>query len=226
MKHSIWFWLYFIVAIIMATYFTTRTIMTGLGYGGAAHIHNIYINTNADHSDLNTVAAAAAIAPGTRTYTANLKQINDRVNAVPGVRASSIRRTPNGNLSIKVDLYKAVASWTDGENYFPLSGDGTIVNKPSSQRVAGSIVFKDEIPNEVSQITHDVKTLIGYIDYMQWIENRRWNIQTTTGITILLPEINPSAAIGTLFLLNKNHQLLSKDVKIIDMRDTARILIR
>ena len=61
---------------------------------------------------------------------------------------------------------------------------------------------------------------------MEWIENRRWNIVTNGGTTIMLPEKNPSAAIGHLIILNKNHAILDRDIKIIDMRDDARILVK
>ena len=36
MKRSIWFWLSFIIAVILAIYFATRIIMTGMGQDGAA----------------------------------------------------------------------------------------------------------------------------------------------------------------------------------------------
>jgi cell division septal protein FtsQ len=49
---------------------------------------------------------------------------------------------------------------------------------------------------------------------------------TNDGITIMLPEKNPLAAIGTLISLNTNHNILSKDIKLIDMRDSARILVK
>ena len=68
--------------------------------------------------------------------------------------------------------------------------------------------------------------LLGQVDYLEWIENRRWDLHTTGGITIMLPEQSPETAIGTILVLNKNHNLLSKSIKVIDMRDDARILVK
>ena len=68
--------------------------------------------------------------------------------------------------------------------------------------------------------------MVGVLDYMEWIENRRWNMYTNDGIVVLLPEENPIAAIGTLISLNNNHHILSKKIQMIDMRDSARILIK
>ncbi len=226
MKRSFWFWLYFVIAIILAVYFATRIIMTGLGYGQNAYVRNISITTDSKNKDLTAIATAAAIAPASKTYSIDLDQINARINEVPGVKESAVRRKPDGNLSVKVELYKAVALWTDGENYFPLSADGTIVNQPKETRDEGTVVFRGSVPNDIKEITKAAHNLLGDLDYMEWIEGRRWNLHTTGGITVLLPEKDPAAAIGSLIVLNNNHHILSKKLTIIDMRDSSRILVK
>ncbi len=226
MKRSIWFWVYFVVAIILAIYFASRIIMIGLGYGPMAHVRSINVSADQNDKDLTALAAAAAVAPGTRAYATDLNQINARIAAVPGVRQSAVRRKPDGNLAVRVKLYRAVALWTDGQNYFPLSADGTIVQRPVPTRAAGTVLFQGPVPNDISEITKVAHNMIGDLDCLEWIEGRRWNLITTGGITVMLPEENPGDAIGSLMILNKNHQILSKDIKIIDMRDPARILIK
>ena len=64
------------------------------------------------------------------------------------------------------------------------------------------------------------------IDFMEWVENRRWNIHTVNGITVMLPETDPDMAVNTLITLNNNHQILAKNLSVIDMRDSARILVK
>ena len=86
MKRSILFWLYFVIAIILAIYFSTRIIMTGLGYGSAAKVRSRSISTDSKDKDLTAVATAAAVAPGTKSYDINLSETNQRINDVPGVK--------------------------------------------------------------------------------------------------------------------------------------------
>ena len=226
MKRSIWFWLYFIVAIGLAIYFATRIIMVISGYGVNSYVRNIAISADSKNKDLNAIATAAAIAPATNSYTIDLQQVKDRIRAVPGVKEAAIRRKPDGNLSIKVQLYEAIALWTDGENYFPISADGTIVNKPRQERDENSVVFRGPVPNDISEITKAAHNLLSDLDYMEWIEGRRWNLHTSGDITVLLPEKNPADAIGSLIVLNKNHKILSKKLTTIDMRDSSRILVK
>lgn len=226
MKRTIWFWLYFIIAILLAIYFSVRIIMTTMGHTTVSRVHSISISADVRDKDLSALAAAAAIAPGTGAFSVDLDALNARVGAVPGVRASAVHRRADGNLVVRVKLYRAVALWTDGQNYFPLSADGTIVNQPDAERKSGTVLFRGPLPSDVGEITNAAHNLIGNLDYMEWIENRRWNLITTGGTTILLPEKNPDDAIAQLIVLDKNHKILSRDIKTIDMRDSARILVK
>lgn len=226
MKRSIWFWLSFVLAIILAIYFCVRIVMTTTGHGTLSRIRNISISADINNKDLSSLAAAASVAPGTGSYSIDLDTLNTRIGSVPGVHKSAVRRMPNGNLAVRVSLYRAVALWTDGEHYFPLSADGTIVNQPSDTRNIGNIVFRGSVPNNITDITNAAHNLIGDIDYLEWIESRRWNIHTLGGITVMLPENDPISAIGTLVSLNNNHKILGKKIKTIDMRDAARILVK
>lgn len=200
--------------------------MTTMGHTTVSRVHSISISADVRDKDLSALAAAAAIAPGTGAFSVDLDALNARVGAVPGVRASAVHRRADGNLVVRVKLYRAVALWTDGRNYFPLSADGTIVNQPDAERKSGTVLFRGPLPSDVGEITNVAHNLIGNLDYMEWIENRRWNLITTGGTTILLPEKNPDDAIAQLIVLDKNHKILSRDIKTIDMRDSARILVK
>ena len=107
-----------------------------------------------------------------------------------------------------------------------VSADGTIVNSPSEEQKPGVVMFRGPLPNDISDITKAATNLIGTLDYMEWIDNRRWNMVTVDGITVMLPEDDPTAAIASLVVLNDKHGILSKNIKTIDMRDNARILVK
>ncbi len=226
MKKSFWFWLCFVVAIVFAIYFSVRVVMTSMGQGKNAYVTNISISADQSDKDLSAIVAAATMTPNTRSYSVDLSVLNKRISSVPGVKTSAVRRMPNGNIAVKVVLHRAVALWTDGESFFPLSADGTIVNKPTDVRDDSHVVFRGPIPKNITDITNAAHNLVGDLDYMEWIENRRWNMYTKDGIIVMLPEDNPLAAIGTLVALNTNHNILNKQIQIIDMRDAARILVK
>lgn len=226
MKRSILFWLYFVIAIILGVYFATRMVTTGLGHGKLAAIHNITITTDMPDVDLTAVQTVAATGLGAKTNSLNLDSLNRRIGDVPNVHFSAVRRMPNGTLRVLVQFYQAVAQWTDGEAFYPLASDGTIIDTPSDARDASAIVFRGKLPENISDITSAAHILVSQIDYMEWIENRRWNIVTNGGITVMLPENDAVAAIRSLNSLNEKHNILAKDINTIDMRDSARVLVK
>lgn len=226
MKRSIWFWLYFVIAIILGVYFATRIFMVSTGHGPLSYVRSLSISADIPNKDLTPVAAAAAVAPGTRAYGATLDAINSRIASTPGVKNAATRRLANGNLTVRVQLYQAVAQWTDSEQYYPLSADGTIVNNPTTTRNPNTVVFRGDVPNDISNITNTAHNMVADLDYLEFIEKRRWNLHTLGGITVMLPERDPAAAIASLMILDKNHKILSRDIDVIDMRDDSRILIK
>ena len=225
MKRSVWFWICFVIAIFVAIYFAARMIMVTMGRGDLALVHSISIVTDSKDADLDAMRAAAG-GLVRNSYDIDLDALNMRISSVPGVKKSAVRRLPNGNLVVRADMYQAVAQWSDGQYYFPLSADGKVVEQPSNERDPGAVVFVGVLPNDISDITAAARNMVADVAYMEWIENRRWNMVTNGGITVMLPEYNPIAAISTLISLNKTNNILGKKISVIDMRDDSRILVK
>ena len=152
--------------------------------------------------------------------------LNNRIKSVPIVRNAATRRLPNGTLRVRVELHRAVAQLTDGVAFYPLAADGTKMEIPSENRDPDAIVFRGTLPDDISEITKVAQPLSHTIDYLEWIEDRRWNIVTTDGITVMLPETEPLASLRELISMNEKQNILERDIKIIDMRDSARILVK
>lgn len=128
MKRPIWFWLCYAVAIIMATYFATRIIMTDMGHGSIARVHNISITSDDKKTDLSALRAVVVDCLTLNTYNVDLTELNDRIANVPGVKSSAVRRLPNGNLKINVKMHHAVDSRWNDTHFFPLFVTRNVIN--------------------------------------------------------------------------------------------------
>lgn len=226
MKKTLLFWLFFVLSIILAIYFSTRIITSYMGRGPISFVKHIEIKSNSREIDTEAIKIAIGVQPGTRIRSVDLHQINNRVLSVPGVKNAATRRLPNGDLIIKTQQHKAVAMWSDGLFFYPLSADGTKIDTPFDRPDKNTIVFRGDLPDDLTDIINSVSALSEHIDYMTFVESRRWNIYTRGGITIYLPEDNPATAINKIGVLNQTHKILSRDLKTIDMRDNARILVK
>ena len=225
MKKSILFWLYFVLSIVLAVYFSVRIITGQMGRGPISNVQNI-ITRGTSAKDAEIIKMSVGVSDGTNLRSIDLHQLNNRVANIPGVKKSAVRRLPNGDIAIKIQKYRIVATWSDGEYFYPLSADGTKINTPSTERNNNSIVFRGELPENLTDIINHVSVISKDIDYIDYIESRRWNLHTKNGTVIYLPEQNPEIAINKINMLNHTHKLLSRKLDIIDMRDNARILVK
>lgn len=225
MKKSILFWLYFVLAIILAVYFSVRIITGQMGRGPVSNIQNI-ITYGTNDKDDEIIKMSLGVSSGQSLRALDLHQLNNRVANIPGVKKSAVRRLPNGDIIVRIQKHKVVATWSDGENYYPLSSDGTKINTPLPERDDNSIVFRGDLPENLTDVIDTFSVLSKDIDYVDYIESRRWNIHTKNGITIYLPEKNMDVAINKINVLNNTHKILSRKLDIIDMRDAARILVK
>jgi cell division protein FtsQ len=226
MKKTIFFWLYFVASIILAIYFSTRIITSLMGRGPVSYVKHISISSDSKDTDFEQIRMATGINKGTNIKFVDLRQTNNRIAKIPGIKNSSVRRLSNGDIVIKAEHYKVAAQWTDGAYYYPLSTDGTKIESPSEERNENTIVFRGDVPKNLTEIIDSVSALSKHIDYMNMVESRRWDIHTKNNTTIYLPEDNPSVAISKISRLNQTHKILSRDIEVIDMRDNARILVK
>ena len=191
-----------------------------MGRGPVSNVKQIEIITNSKDTDIEPIKIAIGVTKGTNIKSLDLYNINHRVMSVPGIKKSSTRRLPNGNLIIKTEKHNIVAMWTDGSLYYPLSVDGTKIDTPTETPDKNTLVFSGELPNNLKEIISNVSPLSEYIEYLDMVESRRWNIHTTNGTTIYLPENNVSVAVNKISVLNQTHKLLSREL------DNARILVK
>ena len=197
-----------------------------MGRGPVSSVKHIYITNNSQDFNPDTIKMAIGISDETNTRSLDLRQMNKRILGVPGIKKSAVRRLSNGDIIIKTEKYDVVAVWSDGVYYYPLSSDGTKIDTPSDTYNENALVFRGEIPNNLTDIINSASVLSEHIDYIKMIESRRWNIHTKNGTVIYLPENGFADAINKINVLNQTHKLLSRQIDIIDLRDNARILIK
>ena len=58
------------------------------------------------------------------------------------------------------------------------------------------------------------------------ISDRRWDLMTTDGVTLRLPEENAAAALALVARLARENRLLDKDIVAVDLRDPARVAVQ
>ncbi|MDR1207579.1 MAG: cell division protein FtsQ [Rickettsiales bacterium] len=227
MKKSILFWLVFASAILIALYLSVRISMAALGIGNIAPVGPVSVRAKGTAS-AGDIANALRMQPGKSAYSVDLDDCLSRITGLPDVGQAAIRKYPNGRMEVKLTMRKIVANWTDGGKFYPLAADGKIMNRAADTADAGMLVFSGVLPDNIADIAEIIKNtpnVFSEIETLSWIEGRRWDLATRTGITVRLPGSGVKAAISKLSALQKQNSILNRKISVIDMRDSDRTLV-
>lgn len=229
MRKSIFFWLAFVSAIILAIYLSARLVMLATGSRGIADIKTISVSSAHGKIDRAAIATAAGIRARTPTYGVKLDDALNRIMAIPDVQSAGVRRTASGNLAIRVELRTVVAYWTDGTHFYPLARDGAVINRPLTDMPHDAVLFRGLLPTDVATVVKDVKQfpkILANVSYLEWTSARRWNLVMRGGMIVMLPENDIAAALANLTTLDAKGNILGRDIRILDLRDDARTFVR
>jgi cell division protein FtsQ len=58
------------------------------------------------------------------------------------------------------------------------------------------------------------------------VGGRRWNLRLDNGVDVRLPEEDVATAIAKLAEINRSHQLVDRDVRVIDLRQPDRLVLQ
>ncbi|MCL2369212.1 MAG: cell division protein FtsQ/DivIB [Alphaproteobacteria bacterium] len=228
MLKKIYFWTAFVAVMFIAIYFVVRISMMALGMGPVRLAHSVSIITGTGLLGATEIAKVARIYPGTKMRDVDSARILSDIESVPAVRGASVRKLPGGRIMIKTEQRRVMATWTDGQVFYPISRDGHRIGAAGEYAVPGLLVFQGTLPTDIEYIVNTVGRypFINSITHrLEWIESRRWNIHTTRGITIKLPELYMPTALRRLMAMHNQNQILDRQITILDLRDAERSLV-
>jgi cell division protein FtsQ len=229
MRKKILFWTAFVLAVVVATYLAVRITMLCLGGGAATPVRGLSISSENGRIDRTAIAAAVGIPANTPTYAVRLEDMLARILAIPDIEAASVRRLGSGSLQIRIRIRTAVAAWTDGNDYYPLAADGSVIKRPLGARPENSLVFRGILPDDLGVIVRALRAaprLMARTEYVEWADGRRWDLITNLGVIVQLPENNAESAVLAASELDGKTNLLGRRISVLDMRDPERTFVK
>ena len=159
-----------------------------------------------------------------RFITENSRKIQNSpgelLTAFPDIERADVKNNQNGTLEVRLKFKKIIGVRQEGSVFYPLLENGERLGRayPSRDKApAGLLVFKGPVCGnaaEVSKIVGSWPELAGKTAYLECVENRRWNIKTTGGGTIMLPENGVQNAVYRIKALG----ILNKSFGVLDLR--------
>jgi cell division protein FtsQ len=176
------------------------------------------------------ILADAGISPKNSLLFLDVAKARAQLETAPLVRQASMRKLYPNHLVIDLIERAPYALWQKDGQVNVVAADGAVIDQMRDQRFANlPFVVGDGANERLPEFTGLVAAageLGPKIRAGVLIANRRWNLKMTSGVEVMLPEINPLAAVATLVRLQRESRVLDRDVLSLDLRLQGRMFAR
>ncbi len=176
------------------------------------------------------ILSDAGVSPKNSLLLLDAAQARARLETAPLVKQASVRKLYPNHLVIDLIERTPCALWQKDGQVNIVAADGAVIDQMRDQRFASLPFVVGEGANErLSEYTALVAAageLGPKIRAGVLVANRRWNLKMTSGVEVMLPEVNPQAAVATLVRLQRESRVLDRDVLSLELRLDGRLFAR
>lgn len=156
--------------------------------------------------------------------------LRNRLLAVPLIKNASIRKFFPDRLVIEITERKPYGLWQRDGAVSIIAADGAPIDKLDNPKFESlPFVVGDGAGERIGEyvaLLGAAGDLRGKIRAGVLVSRRRWNLKTTSGVDVLLPEADPQKAVALLARLEAESGLIEKAVVSLDLRVPGKIYAR
>jgi cell division protein FtsQ len=183
-----------------------------------------------ENADLGTLRAVVNIGRGDSIFEFDPKEARDMMQRVSWVKEARVERRLPHTIHIEIVERKPLALWQNKKKLRLIDSEGvTLADSGLDKFQDLPIVVGEDAPAHAAEIL----TLLAAEPVVQArteavsrIGARRWDLTLKNGLTVRLPENDPGFALSRLAKAQEEDRLLDKDLKVIDLREPDRIIVR
>ena len=176
------------------------------------------------------VLAFAGISPRVSLPFLSVRETRERLEAVPLIKSATVRKLYPNELSIALVEREAHALWQKNGELFIIAADGTVIDSFGDGRFAFLPLVVGEEANLHTRVYLALLEAAGPLKNRiragTLVSGRRWTLKIDNGIDVLLPERETDAALARLIKLEREQNILQKNVIAIDLRMADRVVVR
>jgi cell division protein FtsQ len=176
------------------------------------------------------ILADAGISPKNSLLFLDAAQARMRLETAPLVKQASVRKLYPNHLVIDLVERAPYALWQKDGQVNIVAADGAVIDQMRDQRFAHLPFVVGEGANERLPEFNALLAAAGELGPKiragVYVAHRRWNLKMANGVDVMLPEVNPQAAVATLVRLQRESRVLDRDVISLDLRLDGRMFAR
>jgi cell division protein FtsQ len=176
------------------------------------------------------ILAIAGVTGRTSLLFLDAAEARSRLKGNPWIAEATVLKLYPGRLHITVTERQAFALWQKDGKITVIADDGTVVEPYVARRFTHlPLVVGVGAETKAKEFLALIDRFPLVRDQMRaavLVAERRWNLQLKSKLEIKLPETEIAAALATLVQLDREKQVLSRDLAVIDLRLPDRVTVQ
>lgn len=173
---------------------------------------------------------AVRLARGAPILSYNLEQARRRIEILPWIETASVERMLPDTILLSVVERQPLALWQSKGRFQLIDQKGEVIDRQSVERFADLlVVVGKDAPEHAASLLTILETQPQLMDLAMSavrVGGRRWNVRLRGDIDVRLPAERAEAAWSRLAEYERSHGILSRDVKVLDLRLPDRLIVR
>jgi cell division protein FtsQ len=201
------------------------------GAGNAAGFRIVSVALAGQHHvSREEVLAAAGVSGSTSLLFLDVEQTRERLKTNPWIADATVLKLYPGELQIGIKEREAFALWQKDGQVSVIADDGTVLEPYVSPRLIELPLVvgrgAETRAKEFLALLDRYPALRAFVRAAVLVGERRWNLRLNNGIDVRLPETDIAPALERLVALDKEKNLVTRDIVAIDLRLPDRVTVR
>ena len=206
----------------------TQELVNTLSASGGLVVDSVRITGQMETSEV-AVLQKLQLPPDATLPSIDVEAARERIETLPWVQNASLRKVYPSTLKITIDERQPYVLWQHDQALSVLDKTGRVigdagdshrnlirvVGEGAETRAAEALALADTVPSIRDRLRAAV--LVG---------ERRWNFVLDDGVTLMLPQDDPKAALAKIGELDAKDNLLERDIVSVDLRLGDRMFVR
>lgn len=184
-----------------------------------------------NHVTPGDILATAGVKPTSSLLFLDAEGARTRLEELAWIKRATVQKLYPDRLDIQIVEREGFALWQKDGKINVIARDGTVIAPYSDdpRYIRLPIVVGDGAETNVVEIVEALSLVPGVRDQVRAairVADRRWTLKMRNGVDVRLPEEGLTDALAQLAVLDKEKQLLSRDITIVDLRLPDRVSVR
>ncbi|MGB7288006.1 MAG: cell division protein FtsQ/DivIB [Salaquimonas sp.] len=222
-----------LVALVVGSGYTIQSndlqkINSKVAVGLGIAIEAYQVDGNREVSDLEVVNL---LAPdhGTSILSYDVAVARDLLKSNPWIADATVSKVYPNKLAIKIEERTPFALWQNEHGLFLIDRKGLVLSENDGRKDQLPLVVgkgaEVEAANIVALLQQLPELAVGAKALIR-VGERRWDIETKEGITIMLPEEGQARELKRFVQFERDTELLLRDIDRVDLRFKDRLVVR